>query len=58
MHDDQWQEAERIARYAMPVSSDNRRKAASKKTYRSVRASRKVAKAIGGKHKRRHKQWQ
>lgn len=41
--------------YAMPVASESRRKAASKKTYRSVRAGRKVAKVIGGIHRRRNR---
>ena len=60
MHDDDLPTVDAPQRklYAMPVASDNRRKAASKKTYRSARAGRKVAKVIGGKHKRRHKRWQ
>jgi hypothetical protein len=54
--DNQWQESlDRIERYAMPVGRDNRRKAASKKTYRSMRAGRKVAKAINGIHRRRQR---
>lgn len=55
MHDN-WQEAiERIERYAMPVASDKARKAASKQTWRSKRAAKKVAKAITGIHKRRRR---
>lgn len=57
MHDDDLPTVDAPQRklYAMPVASDNRRKAASKKTYRSVRAGKKVANAMTGIHKRRRR---